>query len=172
MVYKNHKSKQKRGKRLHEYKNAPILRKLTDTLRHAVFEYDVKRENNDFSLNVYLNDRLCFQILHRCHFPDLSKSEEDVSFGLALYIPVKQFDKNQREQLLNIFKEESEIFYYEEVPFDYYIVDIGKRLRYGSYLLSRLIKEVIRKDVQSLSFELFSEGDIPYIGLENHPEKS
>lgn len=173
MIFRNHKSRQKKGRRLREYKGASTLKKLTDTLRHVVFEYDVKRENNDFSLNVYLNRRLYFQVLHRSHFPELAKLEEDVSFGLALYMPVSQLNKSQREQLVSIFKEESETFYFEEIPFDYYVIDIGRRIRYGSYLLSRIIKEVFyQEDVQNLSFKLFSEGKIPYIGLNKHPEKS
>lgn len=173
LIYRNYKRRQKKGKRFQEYRNAPTSRKLTDTLRHIVFEYNIKRKNNHFSLNVYVEGELRLQVLHRCHFPDLCKSEEDVDFGLALYIPIKRLNQSQKDQLLTIFKEESEVFYYEEVPFDYYVVDIGKLIRYGGYLINRILKEVYHNaDVQSLSFELFSEGKLPYIGLSDHPEKS
>lgn len=173
-IYRSYKSRQKKRLRLNEYRRSPVLRKLIDTLRHIVFEYGVKRKNNDFTLNVSLNGKIRFQIMHRAHFPDLAKSESDIDFGLALYIPVNKLSTTQRNGLEKIFKEESEIYYYEEIPFDYHIVDFGKRVRFGGYLVTRILKEVFFVDESDkVDFELFTEGELPYIGLEsNHPKKS
>lgn len=173
ILFKNHRLKGKRGKRIVNYRKSEILRKLRDTLRHMVFEYNIKRENQDFSLNIHIGQKVRFQVLHRSHFPDLAKEEGDIDFGLALYLPVNKLSTEQREQMLRIFREESETFYYEEVPFDYHIVDLGKDIRYGGYLLTRILKEVFDTDrVDSVRFELFSEGEIPYFGLSGHPKKS
>jgi len=173
IVFKNYNERIKKGKRIDKYRKAPILSKLVDTIRHIVFEYNIKRKNNDFTLNIYLEKKLVFQILHRCHFPCLCVSEDDLAFGLALYIPLNQFNQYQKEKLLQLFKEETENFIYEEVPFDYYVIDLGKRVRHSSYLLTRIMDEVLLySEVEKVSFKLFSEGEIPYFGIENHPEKS
>jgi hypothetical protein len=29
------------------------------------------------------------QLMHRAHFPELCRSESEIAFGIALYIPVK-----------------------------------------------------------------------------------
>lgn len=173
VLYIKHRSNQKKGRRLENYNKSTVLQKLKDTLRHIVFEYNVKRKNNDFTLNVYLNGSIALQVLHRSHFPDLARSEDDINFGLALYVPVKHLNKIQKELMIKVLKEESEVFYFEEVPFDYFIIDIGKRIQFGGYLITRIIHEVFKKDSENMTFELFSEGALSYIGLDNnHPKKS
>jgi len=154
---------EKKGVKSKEYKNMPFKEKLRDTIRHIVFEYNIKRKNNDFLLNIYFDGIQLMQIMHRSHFPELCKSEHDVSFGLALYIPTKSMSINQIESLKLLLHEESEIIkHVDGGEISYFIVDLGNRIRFGGYLLTRIIKEVFNEQESKMSLKLFSEGELPY----------
>src|SRR5687767_3430793 len=77
--------KQKSGLKYDDYKRLPLLVKLKDTLRHIIYEYDIKRHNEDFLLNILFGKTKIMQIMHRAHFPYLVKNKTRISFGLALY---------------------------------------------------------------------------------------
>jgi len=138
--------REKNGVRFREYRDLPFNIKLKDTIRHIVFEYNIKRVNNDFLLNIDFNGTPLMQIMHRSHFPELCKSESDISFGIALYIPVKNMDFKQIESLSFVLEEESEIINnIDKNSRLYFIVDLGSRVRFSGYLLTRIIKEVLLK---------------------------
>ena len=156
--------RQKKGLKDKKYKNWPLTVKLKDTVRHIIFEYDIKRNNNDFLLNINLDERQVMQIMHRAHFPELSRSESDIKFGLALYIPTSNLPEYKIKILEAIIEEESETLKGEihSGTVNYFVIDLGKRVRYGGYLLARVIKEVFEKEEGNMSLELFSEGNLPY----------
>ncbi|MEP1035104.1 hypothetical protein [Ekhidna sp.] len=146
-----------------EYLKSKAFNKLKGTIRHIVVEYSIRRKNNDFLLNVFLNEVTLFQITHRFHYPEILKNQDDMAFGLALYLPINKLNSEQKKRILNIMKEEADYFSYEEIPFDYYVVDFGKRIKYSSYFIVRLLKEIfLIEDEDDISFELFSEGNLPY----------
>jgi len=93
----------------------------------------------------------------------LCRSESDIAFGIALYIPVKGWRADRIQVLDEIINEESEVKRTGKVGnLEYYIIDLGKRARFGGYLLSRIVKEVFEADEAQFSTELFSEGNLPY----------
>jgi hypothetical protein len=104
------------------------------------------------------------QIMHRAHFPELCKSESDIKFGLALYIPTSNLSENKIIALQSIIEEESEVLRggRDIDVVDYFLIDLGKRVRFSGYLLTRIIKEVFEKEEKNMSLELFSEGNLPY----------
>lgn len=142
------------------YLSEPFFVKLKDTIRHIVVEYNIRRKNNDFLLNILDGRKIIMQLTHRSHYPEITKDDSDISFGMALYLPISELSVKQREKLLIIMKEESSFFLYEEVPFDYYVIDFGKRIKYCSYLLIRIIREIFGGE--DVDFKLFSEGKISY----------
>ena len=161
VVIKNFR--QKKGSKDKSYRNWPLTVKLRDTVRHIIFEYSIKRKNNDFLLNINLNGNHVMQIMHRAHFPELCQSESDIRFGLALYIPLSNLSSDKVKALEVIIEEESEILRGERSDaVAYLVVDLGKRVRFGGYFLARIIKEVFEKEEGSMSLELFSEGNLPY----------
>lgn len=101
--------------------------------------------------------------MHRSHFPELCQSESDVAFGLALYIPISHWSKERISKLNEFVEEESEVANKKKSgQLEFYVIDLGTRVRFGGYFLSRLIKEVFEEDENSFSSELFSEGNLPY----------
>ena len=155
--------KEKKGVRNKDYGNLPFTSKLKDSIRHIIFEYNVKRKNNDFLLDIILNDEIIMQIMHRAHFPELCRAESDIDFGLALYIPVSKLSKPQIAQLDKIIEEDSEVFKSGKLgELKYYLIDLGTRIRFGGYFLHRIIKEVFKGDEHQFSSRLFSEGNLPY----------
>lgn len=48
--------KQKKGARAKEYDGLDFTTKLKDTVRHIIFEYNIRKKNSDFLLNVRLNN--------------------------------------------------------------------------------------------------------------------
>jgi hypothetical protein len=113
--------------------------------------------------NIKLDGNLVMQLMHRAHFPELCRSESDIEFGIALYIPVKGWESAVINRLDKIIHEESEIKKTGSVGgLEYYIIDLGKRVRFGGYLLSRIVKEVFDANEARFSAELFSEGNLPY----------
>lgn len=150
--------KQKKGFKEKDYNNFPLTTQLRNSIRHIVFEYNIKRKNNDFLLNISFEREIVMQIMHRAHFPELCQSESDVDFGLALYIPISQWSKDKISKLNKIVEEESEIASKNKFGhLEFYLIDLGTRVRFGGYFLSRLIKEVFDGDEKNLSSELFSE---------------
>jgi hypothetical protein len=161
LIVKNLKSK--KGYKEKDYGNLPFTTKLRDSIRHIVFEYNVKRKNNDFLLNISFKKEIVMQIMHRAHFPELCQSESDVAFGLALYIPISHWSIDRISKLNEIVKEESEVASKNRFgKLEFYVIDLGSRVRFGGYFLSRLIKEVFEGDENDFSSELFSEGHLPY----------
>lgn len=157
------RERDKRGTKAKDYSGLPIVTRLKDTLRHIVFEYNIKVRNNDFLLNITLKGNTVMQIMHRAHFPELCQDEQDIQFGLALYIPVTELTSNQKLKLSQIIDEELEIIHKSKFgELEYQILDIGKRIRFGGYILSRIINEVYYKDIDDLKLSLFSEGNLPY----------
>ena len=155
--------RQKKGVKNKEYRNTRFTTRLRNLVRHIIFEYDIKRKNNDFLLNINLNGSHVMQLMHRTHFPELCESESDLAFGLALYIPLEGLTDEKVKVLDEIMDEESEIIRKGKTGrLEYYIIDLGKRVRYGGYILSRIIKEVFIADESQFSTELFSEGNLPY----------
>ncbi len=155
--------RQKKGAKIKEYKNLSFTAKLRDTVRHIVFEYDIKRKNNDFLLNINLGGNHVMQLMHRAHFPELCQSESDIDFGLALYIPVDDWSEKKFNKLDDIVNEESEVLKKNKSGrLEYYVIDLGKRVRFSGYFLTRIIKEVFGADENQFSSELFSEGNLPY----------
>lgn len=155
--------KEKKGTKASDYNKLPFTSKLKDSVRHIIFEYNVKRSNNDFLLNINLKGKKVMQVMHRSHFPELCQTESDIDFGLALYIPVSELKKDQQAKLDNIIEEESEVFKSSKLgELEYYLIDLGKRVRFSGYLLHRIIKEVFEGDEHQFSSELFSEGNLPY----------
>jgi len=106
------------------------------------------------------------QVMHRAHFPYLSKDSENIAFGLALYIPVSKLSDIQRQCLEKILLDESDNYVQEKEPIDYHVIDLGKGIKHGGYLISRILKEVLEYDLEESNFsmELFSEGKLPYFG--------
>ena len=161
ILYKNLKGK--RGIKHEEYGKIPFTTRLRNIVRHIIFEYDIKRKNNDFLYNVNLDGKHVMQLMHRAHFPELCRSESDIAFGIALYIPIKGWREDRIMKLDDIINEESEIKRTGKTgELEYYIVDLGKRARFGGYLLTRILKEVFDADESQFSAELFSEGNLPY----------
>ena len=116
-----------------------------------------------FLLNISFEGEIVMQIMHRAHFPELCQSESDVAFGLALYIPISQLSDDRIYKLNKIVEEESEVASKNKFgQLEFYLIDLGTRVRFGGYFLSRLIKEVFEGDEKNLSSELFSEGNLPY----------
>lgn len=161
ILYKNLKAK--RGIKHREYGKIPFTPRLRNIVRHIIFEYDIKRKNSDFLYNIKLDGEHVMQLMHRAHFPELCRSESDIAFGIALYIPIKGWRGESIKKLDNIINEESEVKRTGKTgELEYYIIDLGKRARFGGYLLSRIAKEVLGSDESQFSFELFSEGNLPY----------
>lgn len=155
--------RQKKGVKDKDYRGLPFTTKLRDSVRHIIFEYSVKRKNNDFLFNIMLRGEIVMQIMHRAHFPELCQSESDVAFGLALYVPVSNWSKDKISKLNQIVEEESEVASQNRFgQLEFYTIDLGTRIRFGGYFLSRLIKEVFAGDEDDFSSELFSEGHLPY----------
>lgn len=155
--------KQKKGVRSKEYDDLKFTMTLRDTIRHIVFEYDIKRKNNDFLLKIKLNERQIMQLMHRAHFPELCQSETDISFGIALYIPVTGWNADMFSRLERIIDEETEVMSKNKAGrVEYCVVDLGKRVRFSGYFLSRIINEVFVGKENEFSCELFSEGKLPY----------
>jgi hypothetical protein len=155
--------KEKRGIKREQYGNIPFTARLRNIIRHIIFEYNIKRKNNDFLYNIDLDGKRVMQLMHRAHFPELCRSESDLAFGLALYIPVKGWNEERIKKLDNIINEETEIKHTGKTgELEYYIIELGKRARFGGYLLSRIVKEVFEAEESRFSFELFSEGNLPY----------
>lgn len=154
---------EKKGLKSREYKDLPFNVKLRDTIRHIVFEYNIKRINNDFLLNINFNDVQLMQIMHRSHFPELCSSEQDIQFGLALYIPTIHMNNSKIESLKSILVSESErVNLISGGAVTYFVIDLGTRIRFGGYLLLRIISEVFKEEEVNMSLELFSEGNLPY----------
>ena len=157
--------KQKKGIKSSEYEKLALTTRLKDTVRHIVFEYNIKRRNNDFLLNIKFKTDIIMQIMHRAHFPELGESEDDIGFGLALYIPAVNLNSEQVSRLSEIIRQEVEVLKEVKIgPVEYYLIDLGVRVRFTGYFLSRIVKEVFKYDHRSadFSFELFSEGALPY----------
>lgn len=168
LLYKNLREKQ--GTSNKEYSKLPFTSRLRNIFRHIIFEYDIKRRNEDFLYTIKLDGKRIIQLMHRAHFPELCISESDIAFGISLYIPVKGWTIENVTKLDNIFAQETELPLKGELgKLEYYVVDLGKRARFGGYLLSRIIKEVFNAEEARFSFELFSEGSLPYPGKLKDP---
>jgi hypothetical protein len=156
--------KQKTGLKYDDYKRLPFLIKMQDTLRHIVYEFGIKRNNFDFLLNITNKDKVILQAMHRAHFPFLIGEKNERNFGIALYIPTAKLTDFQKQKIKKILNEELENYQREEEPFDYFVIDIGKSIRYGGYLVSRLLKEVFNFELEKddFDFRLFDEGALPY----------
>lgn len=156
------KRRDKKGKFEREYLSKSFAAKIKDTLRHIVFEYSIKRSNNDFLLTISFRGKRYMQIMHRAHFPELCESEKDTEFGLAVYIPTENLTDEQVFKLESILGEESEKFASSKNPVPYYALDLGKRVRYGGYLLSRISTELFDPNDSDMNLDLFNEGPLPY----------
>lgn len=155
--------KQKKGARAKEYDGLDFTTKLKDTVRHIIFEYNIREKNSDFLLNVRLNNLVVMQLMHRAHFPELNQTEEDIGFGMALYIPAINLKEGQIDKIREIVDEEVETLKEtKDGPVDYFLIDLGTRVRFGGYFLSRIIREVFGGSENQFSSELFSEGKLPY----------
>lgn len=103
------------------------------------------------------------QLMHRAHFPELCRSESDIAFGIALYIPLKGLEAESIKKLDNLINEETEIKRTGKIgELEYYIIDLGKRVRFGGYLMSRIVNEMFGADESQFSSKPFSEGNLPY----------
>jgi hypothetical protein len=158
--------RKKKGIKYEEYKGLPLLIRLKDVLRNIVYEYNIKRHNEDFLLNILYAKTKVMQVMHRAHFPYLLKNKTDIKFGLALYIPITKLSESQKIRIEEILIEESDKYNRQEEPFDYHVIDLGNGIRHGGYLISRLLSEVFEfnLDPTNFNFELFSNGKLPYIG--------
>ena len=141
----------------------PFTVRLRGIIRHVIFEYNIKKKNEDFLYNISLDGEKIMQLMHRAHFPELCTSEIDIAFGISLYIPLKGWKKENVIKLQKIISQETESIHKDQLGnLEYYVVDLGKRVRFGGYLLSRIIKEIFDAQESRFSFELFSEGKLPY----------
>ena len=156
------KNRERKSKYEREYQSNFFTTKIRDTIRRIIFEYSIKRINNDFLLNIKFKGETRVQIMHRAHFPELCASEGDVEFGLAVYIPTEWLTHEQVFKLESILIAESEKFDKSRRPVPYYVLDLGRRVRYGGLLVSRIVKELFNPDDSDISLELFSEGTLPY----------
>ena len=140
--------------------------KIKDCLRNIVYDYNFVRQNEDFSLNILYKNVKIMKVLHRAHFADLLNSRWDIDFGLALYVPVTNLSVSQQERLRKIVDDESEVFQREMRPINYYAIDLGKGIKHGGYIITRIMNEVFEFSMNKddFSFELFSDGNIPYHG--------
>lgn len=77
--------REKNTVRFREYRDLPLNIKLKDTIRHIVFEYNIKRVNNDFLLNIDFNGTPLMQIMHRSHFRSYA-SQSLIFLSELLYI--------------------------------------------------------------------------------------
>jgi hypothetical protein len=161
IIYKD--LREKKGIKYKDYNKLPFTTRLRNIVRLVIFEYNIKRKNNDFLYNIKLDENNVIQLMHRAHFPELCVSESDIAFGIAVYIPVKGWDEKSIAKLDNIIDEESEVKRTGKTgDLEYYIIDLGKRARFGGYLLTRIVKEVFTANESQFSTELFSEGNLPY----------
>ena len=62
--------------------------------------------------------------------------------------------------MLNILKEELEEFTIEDYPRDYFVIDMGTKVKYGGYLIAKIVKEVFKAD--DVDLELHDAGFLPY----------
>lgn len=146
-----------------EFHRGSIFNKLKDIVRHIVVEYNIRNRNNDFLLNLQLSGKTILQLTHRSHYPEILADSADLSFGIALYLPLGKLTRVQKELLVKIIKEESDVFLYEEVPFEYYVSDFGKRIKYTGYFLNRILVEAFGvQNADEIEFELLSEGELSY----------
>ena len=158
--------RQKKGIKYDDYKKLPLLVKINDTLRSIIYEYGIKKDNHDFLLNIFHKGKVIMQVMHRAHFPYLSRKNNEISFGLALYISASELTELQKAELERILTKESVNSQQETQPFDYFVVDLGKGIKQGGYLISRILKEVFEFELnkEDFNFELFNEGELPYFG--------
>ncbi|HAS42990.1 MAG TPA: hypothetical protein DCS93_21095 [Microscillaceae bacterium] len=145
-----------------KYKNGETMRGLINSLRSIIFVYGGRSSTKSFIFNIFNNKKLIIQLLHRAHFPELCESVTDISFGIAIYIPVDYLNNATRNLLEKVMLEEGQDLKQDELPNTYYVVDIGGRLMYGSYLLSRIIKEVFGVEDNALFYELHDDLNLPY----------
>ena len=142
---------------------------IKDILRNIVIRFH--KENFDFFMNLNVRGETVIQVLHRSHFPEITGASENIDFGIAIYIPLNDLSGKQRDSLEQILKEHAVTNSFSEVPFSYYVLDIGKKIRYGGELLCLILKEIF--DVQSndvIDVELFDGGKLPYstINIESY----
>jgi len=128
-VFKKHR--EKTGKDERAYQANFFTTKIRDTIRRIIFEYSIKRINNDFLLNIKFMGETKMQIMHRAHFPELCTSEEDIEFGLAVYIPTEWLTNEQASKLESVLMEGPERFDKSRQPVAYYVLDLGRRVRHG-----------------------------------------
>ena len=134
---------------------------VKDVLRNIVLRYN--NDNSDFLVNISISQSTVIQLLHRSHFPELMEQNNDVSFGIAVYIPLRGLSKIQKEKLEIILKDHAETSTFSEIPFSYYVLDIGKKIRYGGELLGLIMKEVFGVvEEDQINIELYDEGKLPY----------
>lgn len=134
---------------------------IKDALRNIVIRYN--KDNRDFLLNIKIPKSTGIQLLHRSHYPELSKSISDIYFGIAIYIPLKGLDLIQKDKLEKILKDEVQPLIFSEMYFSYYVIDIGTKIRYGGELLALILKEVFDVKVNDqIKVELYDGGKLPY----------
>ena len=118
-------------------------------------------ENLDFMLNFSVDQETLLQVLHRVHYPELSRYEDDLSYGLAIYIPVSDLNtvqKKELDRLLNLHANSS----IEDSNHDYYVIDGGERIKYVGELITLILKKVFTVREDDLKTEVFIGDRTPY----------
>jgi hypothetical protein len=158
--------RRKRGIDQKSYSRLPLTTKIADTLSHIVYEYSIKNKNEDFLLNISREEKVLLQVMHRAHFPFLAGAARN-RFSMVLYIPISKLLPAQKESILRILAKEAVPSISEDAPIEYHVVDLGQQTKFGSYLISRILKEVFGYELHQKQFDLklFKEGPLQYFPL-------
>ena len=160
-----HNQSGKVGMYYEKYKNGSTMKSLTNAIRTIIFRYGGRNEDHQsFVLNITKGDDVIIQLLHRAHFPELCKSSVDINFGIALYIPLDDSYMNNvmKNNLKKIMREEMQQMKEDKNPRTYFVLDIGARLMQGSYIISRILKEVFNVSDHDFYYELYDDSELPY----------
>ena len=141
----------------------PMTKKIKDQLRYIIWNYGVIEGNKDFLLEIKINDMIVMQIMHRAYFPELLESLDDTKFGLVAFISLKNFSHEQKIKMAKILADSSEDVQHKEIPFEYKTIEIGTLISHGGYFLGEIISNVFSANEESVSFKIYSDGNLPFV---------
>lgn len=124
--------------------DSKVFNAIFMVLRKVVFEHNYILKNHVFLVNILTKDgRILIQLIHRAQIPQLCRSVGDTDFGIAIRIPLDKLDLKQRRIADQIIKEENSSRPIEKLP-SLWMIDIGEDIRDGSYLITRVLREIYR----------------------------
>ncbi|MEM7110630.1 MAG: hypothetical protein AAF519_20540 [Bacteroidota bacterium] len=144
-------------------KNDKVFQKIATVLRSICFKFNSNNQNLSFLCTFKYGDEIIFQLTHKAHFPELCDSYHDLKFGIALHINLKQLSNAQLDSLDKILNEEAQELNMPIDKSDYYLVNIEDKIRFGTYLIYLIVKDVFGIEHENdLVVDMESEGKVPY----------